>query len=52
MLYRPEYYDITEDCEGNSTIRLMEANMLLNKNGQKSSFSFRVNNKFTKYDVI
>jgi replicative DNA helicase len=52
MLYRPEYYDITEDCEGNSTIRLMEANMLLNKNGQKSTFSFRVNNKFTKYDVI
>lgn len=52
MLYRPDYYDITEDCAGNSTIGLVEAMLLLNNNGQRSVFGFRVNDKFTKYNVI
>ena len=49
LLYRPEYYDITEDCYGNSVVGLMEANMILNKYGKPGVFKFKVNKKFTCY---
>ena len=49
LLYRPEYYDITEDCYGNSVVGLMEANMVLNKYGRPGVFNFKVNEKFTCY---
>ena len=49
LLYRPEYYDITEDCYGNSVVGLMEANMVLNKYGKPSVFNFKVNRNFTCY---
>ena len=52
LLYRPEYYDITEDCYGNSVVGLMEANMLLNKYGKLGIFNFKVNGKFTCYSSI
>ena len=47
LLYRPEYYDITEDCYGNSVVGLIEANMVLNKYGKPGVFKFKVNRKFT-----
>ena len=49
LLYRPEYYDITEDCYGNSVVGLMEANMVLNKYGKPSVFNFKVNRNFACY---
>ena len=47
LLYRPEYYDITEDCYGNSVVGLIEANMVLNKTGKPGVFKFKVNRNFT-----
>ena len=52
LLYRPEYYDITEDCYGNSVVGLMEANMVLNKYGKPGVFKFKVNKNFTCYSSI
>ena len=52
MLYRPEYYDITEDCEGNSTIGLLEAELILNKTGPRAVFGFKINDSFTKVHSI
>ena len=49
LLYRPEYYDITEDCYGNSVVGLIEANMVLNKYGKPGVFKFKVNKNFTCY---
>ena len=51
LLYRPEYYDITEDCYGNSVVGLMEANMVLNKYGKPSVFNFKVNRNFACYTL-
>jgi len=50
LLYRPEYYDITEDYYGNSVVGLIEANMVLNKYGKPCVFKFKVNKKFTCYN--
>jgi replicative DNA helicase len=52
LLYRPEYYDITEDCDGKSVIGVMEANMVLNKYGKVGVFNFNVNKNFTCYNSI
>lgn len=49
LLYRPEYYDITEDCYGNSVVGLMEVNMVLNKYGKPGVFKFKVNKNFAYY---
>jgi replicative DNA helicase len=49
LLYRPEYYDITEDCYGNSVVGLIKANMVLNKYGKPGVFKFKVNKNFTCY---
>ena len=52
LLYRPEYYNITEDCYGNSVVGLIEVNMVLNKYGKPGVFKFKVNKKFTCYSSI
>ena len=52
LLYRPEYYDITEDCEGNSAVGLMEANMVLNTYGIPGVFNFKINKNFPRYYAV
>ena len=41
FLHRPEYYDITEDCEGNSTIGQAEIIIAKNRNGVVDSVKLR-----------
>lgn len=52
LLYRPGYYDITEDCDGNSTINLLEVHLVLNKTGQRKGFGFYINESLTRYKIV
>jgi replicative DNA helicase len=49
MLYRPEYYGITEDCEGNSMIDKAELYMVKNKTGKLFSTTLNIDENFTKF---
>jgi replicative DNA helicase len=49
FLYRPEYYQITEDEYGNSTIGQMEVIVAKNKTGITSTANLMVNAHFTSF---
>jgi replicative DNA helicase len=49
MLYRPEYYDITEDWEGNSTKNVAELYLVKNKSGGLFSVSLKIDENFTQF---
>lgn len=49
FLYRPEYYGITEDEEGNSTQGLCEAIIAKHRNGRLANIPFKFNGNIQKF---
>ncbi|GAA4824294.1 replicative DNA helicase [Algivirga pacifica] len=49
FLYRPEYYDITEDEEGNSTVGMGEVIIAKNRAGSLENIKLRFIGKYTKF---
>ena len=47
MLYRADYYDITEDMNGNSTKNLAELYLVRNKSGDLFSINLKVDDNFS-----
>lgn len=47
MLYRADYYDITEDMNGNSTKNLAELYLVRNKSGDLFSIDLKVDDNFS-----
>ncbi len=53
FLYRPEYYKITEDEQGNSTLGHAELNIAKHRNGALKDINLRFISRFAKFtDVI
>ena len=48
--YRPEYYGIEEDEEGNSTFGLMEIVVAKNKDGATESLPFKFTGKYFRVE--
>ena len=51
FLYRPEYYGITEDEEGNPTEGMAELIIAKNRHGSVTTVPAKFINKFAKFDV-
>ncbi len=49
FLYRPEYYNITQDENGNSTMGIGEVIVAKNRSGSLDTIQLRFINKFTKF---
>ena len=49
MLYRPEYYEITEDWEGNSLKNKAELYLVKNKTGEVYSTNLNIDENFTQF---
>lgn len=49
FIYRPEYYEITEDAEGNSTIGLTEIIVAKHRNGALENVPLRFQGKFGRF---
>ncbi|RIV23396.1 replicative DNA helicase [Fibrisoma montanum] len=49
FLYRPEYYNITQDENGNSTLGIGEVIIAKNRSGSLDTIQLRFVNKFTKF---
>lgn len=49
FLYRPEYYNITQDESGNSTAGIGEVIVAKNRSGSLDTIQLRFINKFTKF---
>ncbi|MFD2570386.1 replicative DNA helicase [Spirosoma soli] len=49
FLYRPEYYNITQDENGNSTAGIGEVIIAKNRSGSLDTIQLRFINKFTKF---
>lgn len=49
MLYRPEYYDITEDWEGNSMLNKAELYLVKNSSGPFCSSYLNIDENFTHF---
>ena len=49
FIYRPEYYKITEDEDGNSTIGLAELSIAKHRNGALKDITLRFISKFAKF---
>jgi len=49
FLYRPEYYNITQDENGNSTVGIGEVIIAKNRSGSLDTIQLRFINKFTKF---
>jgi replicative DNA helicase len=49
FLYRPEYYNITQDEEGNSTVGIGEVIIAKNRSGSLDTVQLRFVGKFTKF---
>jgi replicative DNA helicase len=49
FLYRPEYYNITQDENGNSTVGVGEVIIAKNRSGALDTIQLRFINKFTKF---
>ncbi|PWJ38614.1 replicative DNA helicase [Sediminitomix flava] len=50
FLYRPEYYDITEDEEGNSVLGLGEVIIAKHRNGGLENVKLRFIGKYTRFE--
>ncbi len=49
FLYRPEYYQITEDADGNSTLGIGEVIIAKHRNGSLDTIPLRFIDKFVKF---
>ena len=49
FIYRPEYYEITEDAEGNSTIGLTEIIVAKHRNGALENIPLRFQGKYGRF---
>lgn len=49
LLYRPEYYNITEDGEGNSTIGVAEIIIAKNRSGPVDSVKLRFIGRYASF---
>ncbi|RYF71778.1 MAG: replicative DNA helicase, partial [Cytophagaceae bacterium] len=49
FLYRPEYYNITQDEAGNSTLGVGEVIVAKNRSGSLDTIQLRFINRFTKF---
>ena len=49
FIYRPEYYEITEDAEGNSTIGLTEIIVAKHRNGALENVPLRFQGRFGRF---
>ncbi len=49
FLYRPEYYNITADENGNSTVGVGEVIIAKNRSGSLDTIQLRFISKFTKF---
>ncbi len=49
FIYRPEYYEITEDAEGNSTIGLTEIIVAKHRNGALENVPLRFQGKYGRF---
>lgn len=52
FLYRPEYYNITEDTEGNSTSGISEVIIAKHRNGSIGTSMLRYIGKYVKFDNL
>ena len=52
FVYRPEYYGITEDMEGNSTLGQMEVLLVKNRTGTTDAIKLSINQAFSKFETI
>lgn len=52
FLYRPEYYGLTEDMEGNPTTGTAEIILAKHRNGPVDTVTLRYVNKFTKFQDL
>ena len=52
FIHRPEYYNITEDAEGNSTVGVAELIIAKHRNGPVDSARTRFIGAFTKFDDL
>ena len=49
FIYRPEYYEITEDAEGNSTVGLTEIIVAKHRNGALENVPLRFEGKYGRF---
>lgn len=49
FLYRPEYYKITEDQEGNSTQGIAEVNIAKHRNGRQADIKLRFIDQYARF---
>ena len=49
FLYRPEYYKITEDDQGNSTLGQAELSIAKHRNGALKDINLRFISKYAKF---
>ncbi len=52
FIHRPEYYNLTEDVEGNSTIGMAELIIAKHRNGPVASAKTRYISRFTKFSDL
>ncbi len=52
FIHRPEYYNITEDAEGNSTVGMAELIIAKHRNGPVDSAKTRYIGQFTKFSDL
>jgi replicative DNA helicase len=52
FIYRPEYYQITEDSEGNSTLGTAEIIVAKHRNGATDSVRLKFVGKFAKFENL
>ena len=50
FIYRPEYYGITEDAEGNSTLGLAEIIIAKHRNGAVTDVQLKFRNELAKFE--
>ncbi|MBO73409.1 MAG: hypothetical protein CMD35_07335 [Flavobacteriales bacterium] len=49
FIYRPEYYEITEDADGNSTVGLTEIIVAKHRNGALENIPLRFQSRFGRF---
>lgn len=52
FIYRPEYYKITEDEEGNSTLNVAEIIIAKNRHGSAETVKLKFEGQFTKFSDL
>lgn len=52
FLYRPEYYGLTQDAEGNSTANMAELMIAKNRNGATRDIKLKFIGQYTKFDNL